>query len=134
MTEANEAGRKNFLNWSICKKNIPLDGQTHHQSHSIQIVWCLIYQLSSGSDWLAIEMNIGPDTQAAVLAILQHFFLWSTKDIQYPTQSYHHGLHNCEVWQKHIILHDVTGHFTELPQVAFHTIDQHLTTCIFGSI
>ena len=61
-------------------------------------------------------------------------FLWSTKDIQYPTQSYHHGLHNCEVWQKHIILHDVTRHFTELPQVAFHTIDQHLTTCIFGSI
>ena len=63
-------------------------------------------------------------------------FLWSTKDIhvQYPTQSYHHGLHNCEVWQKHIILHDVTGHFTELPQVAFHTIDQHLTTCIFGSV
>jgi len=38
------------------------------------------------------------------------------------------------VWQKNIILHDVTGHFTELPQVAFHAIDQHLTTCIFGSI
>ena len=49
-------------------------------------------------------------------------------------RSYHHGLHDCEMWQKYIILHNVTGHFTELPQVAFHTIDQDLATSIFGSI
>lgn len=46
---------------------------------------------------------------------------------------YHHGFHNCEVWQQNVILHNVTRHLAELSQVAFHTIDQNLTTCIFCS-
>ena len=37
------------------------------------------------------------------------------------------------MWQEHIILHDVTRHFAELPQVPLHAIDQYLAICVFGS-
>lgn len=39
---------------------------------------------------------------------------------------HHHGLPHSEVWQQHVILHDVAGHLPEGPQVPRSTVHQDL--------
>lgn len=41
--------------------------------------------------------------------------------------AHHHGLPGSEVWQQHVFLHDVAGHFPEGPQVPGFPIYQDLT-------
>lgn len=43
-----------------------------------------------------------------------------------PPSPHHHGFQHCEVWQKHVILHDVTGHLAEGPQISQPPINQDL--------
>ena len=42
-------------------------------------------------------------------------------------EAHHHGLSCGEVWQQHVFLHDVAGHFPECPQVPGFPIYQDLT-------
>lgn len=43
-----------------------------------------------------------------------------------PPSPHHHGLQHCEVRQKHVVLHDVTGHLAEGPQISWPPINQDL--------
>lgn len=80
--------------------------------------------------WLACSHSVSgwqkPDRQINVSRWTWIKALQSSFFVEQSWWSHHHCLPNSEVWQQHVILHDVAGHLPEGPQIPGSTVNQNL--------